>query len=138
MRKGIFFLVLLLAFSAGGCRDVAKGKGAAQSQVAVFHQQFNDQNLEAIVAAAHRDFLKKSSKAEVIELLSTVRGKLGRVTNSDTSSWNVNSGRVTNVTLVQKTTFEVGSGTETFIFRISKGKASLLGYNIRSNDLITK
>ncbi len=139
MRKGLLLLMLLLALCAGGCPNITKGKAAAQSQLAVFHQHFNDQNLEAIMASAHPDFLKTSTKAEVVEFLGAVRRKLGSVTHSETRKWNVRTiNGVTSVVLVQKTTFESGEGTETFTFRIKKEKASLLGYKILSKDLIVK
>ena len=40
--------------------------------------------------------------------------------------------------LIQKTTFERGSGTETFNFQMDAEKAKLVGYNISSKDLILK
>jgi hypothetical protein len=81
--------MILAVLFAVGCGNMTKGKSAAQSQIAVFHQRFNDQDLEAIVAAAHPDLLKESPKSEVINFLSVVRRKLGKVTNSENVNWNV-------------------------------------------------
>jgi PBP1b-binding outer membrane lipoprotein LpoB len=139
MRKEVYLVMILAALLAVGCGNMTKGKSAAQSQVTVFYQRFNDQDLEAIVAAAHPDLLKKSPKSEVINFLSVVRRKLGKVTNSENVNWNVRTfNLVTTVVIVQNTTFETGKGTETFTFRIRKETASLLGYNINSQYLIMK
>ncbi|MFC1462725.1 hypothetical protein ACFLQU_03880 [Verrucomicrobiota bacterium] len=122
-----------------GCGNITKGKAAAEAQVAAFHKNFNTQDFSAMVTNAHPDMLKVSSKTELTNLYSVVRRKLGKVTASETANWNVRTfNAVTTVILVQNTTFEEGKGTETFTFRMKKEKASLLGYNINSQDLILK
>jgi hypothetical protein len=40
------------------------------------------------------------------------------------------------VTLRFRTEFEKGTGDETFVYRVSGGKALLSGYHINSNDLL--
>jgi len=40
--------------------------------------------------------------------------------------------------LTQNTTFEQGTGTETFTFEMEGDKAVSVGYNINSKDLILK
>ena len=92
-----------------------------------------------MVDGAHPDMLKASPKPQVTNLYSVVRRKLGKVTDSQTVNWNVRTfNAVTTVVLVQNTTFEEGKGAETFTFRIKNEQASLLGYNINSQDLIMK
>ena len=43
----------------------------------------------------------------------------------------------TSVTLKFKTQFERGTGAETFVYRVTGGKAPLASYHINSDDLIT-
>ena len=65
--------------------------------------------------------------------------KLGAAKIATRTTWNqthLPSG--TFVTLVFKMQFEKGDGTETFMYRISDGKAFLAGYHINSNALITR
>ncbi len=139
MCRRLSCLIVLLTLFANGCGKIKESREAAERQVTFFHQRFNDQDMKSIVTAAHPDLWKTSSKAEVLEFLSAVRQKLGKANDSQTLSWNVQAGMgVTNATLVQKTTFEAGEGTETFIYRVEKKKASLLGYKIVSKDLIMK
>lgn len=139
MRKGLGVLFVLLALSATGCGKFTKGKAAAESQMAAIHQQFNDGDLGAILAGADPAFFKATSKADTLELFEAIRTKLGKVTNSQTHGWNVHAGTGgTTVRLAQQTTFETGSGTESFTFRIKNDQAKLLAYQINSRDLIVK
>ena len=139
MNKIVCIVLVLTAMFLGGCGNVRNGKSAALSQVPVFHQQFNDGNLEAIVAGAHPDMLKDSSKSQVTNFIGVVRRKLGKVTDSQSVNWNIQTFNAsTRVVLIQNTTFENGKGTETFTFQIEKEKACLLGYHIESQDLIMK
>lgn len=139
MQRGFTVLFVLLALFAHGCGRFTKGKAAAESQVTTIHQQFNEEDLEAIVAGADPAFFKTASKAETLELFEAVRTKLGKVTNTKTHGWNIHAGTGgTTVRLIQKTTFETGTGTETFTFRIKNDQAKLLGYQINSRDLILR
>jgi len=139
MNKTVYIGLVLIAVFLSGCGNMTKGKAAAKSQIPVFHEQFNAGNLQAIVDAAHPEMLKASSASEITNFIGVVRRKLGKVTDSQEQTWKMNTfNGVTTVVLVQNTTFEQGKGTETFTFRIQKEKASLLGYNINSQDLIMK
>lgn len=122
-------LIIVMALIASGCGEIKKIKNMAESQVPIFHQQFNDQNLEAIISAAHPDMFKRSSRAEYITYLASIRRKLGKVIESDNAKWKVwTKNGMTTVVLVQKTTYENGKGKETFTFRIENEKALLLKY----------
>lgn len=128
-------LVVLLA----GCGNITKGKGAAQAQVAVFHKQFNDQKIDTIISSADSEMFQSTSKADATDFINVVHTKLGKVTDTKNVNWNIQQfNTTTTVTLVQNTKFEKGSGTETFTFRIKKGKACLAGYYVNSRDLIMK
>ena len=137
MNKILCMGVILIAAFLSGCGNMMKGKAAAESQVSVFHERFNAENLWAIVAAAHSDMLKASPATQVTNFIGVVRRKLGKVTDSQEQSWKMNTfNGATTVVLVQNTTFEQGKGRETFTFRVQQDKANLLGYDINSQDLI--
>ncbi len=132
-------LAILACLAVTGCGDMTKGKEAAESQVVTFHRQFNDEDLAAIVSAAHPDMFKGSSESEVTDFLGVVRSKLGKVTDAKTVGTVVRTvNGVMSAVLTLKVTFENGEGTETFTFLIENEKALLLGYNINSPDLIMK
>ncbi len=132
---GVFAVTVLLL----SCTDMVKGKDLADKQVPVFHQLFNEQKFQDIVKAADPDMIKAASGPKIIELLRAIHRKLGPVKESNNINWNIgNFNLETRVVLVQNTSFERGSGTETFTYRVAGGKARLLGYHINSDDLIIK
>ena len=137
IRNLIFGFLICLAIT--GCGDMIKGKSLAEPQVAAFHQKLDAGKFDEIYSTADEAFRKAASKEKALELFSAVNKKLGKVKSSSTSNWNVNTFNfVTTVVLVVETEFEHGKGTEKFTFRISDGKASLVGYNINSLDMMTR
>ena len=131
-----FTAILILA---AGCDGMVKGKGAAEAAAGEFHRQFNEGKFTEIHAAAHAKFKAVGSEKKFVELSEAVSRKLGKVTATKTVKWNVRSlNLVTTVVMQQQTTFEHGTGLETFSFQMDGAKAVLLGYNINSNELILK
>lgn len=135
---------LILALVAGcllitGCGDTIKGKSIAESQVVAFHERLDAGRFDEIYSSADGAFRKAAPKEKVLELFSAVEKKLGKVKSSSTKTWNVKTFNfVTRVVLVAETEFEHGKGTETFTFQVSGGKASLIGYNMNSLDMMTQ
>jgi len=127
------FLLLL------GCTDIIKGKSVAEPKVAVFHDRFNEGHYEEIYSEAADEFKNAAPEEKVLALFTAIDSKLGKVQSSSITNWNVkNFNLVTTVVLVSDTQFELGTGTETFTFRVSGDKATLLGYNINSMDMMTR
>jgi hypothetical protein len=128
----VLFAALLAACSSGQDLTLAEG------EVAHFRQQMAAQQFLEIYSQASDDLKKTTAEDKMTRLLSAVDRKLGAVKSSERTSWGVNfntSG--TTATLKFKTTFERGTGDETFVYRIVGGKAVLAGYHINSDDLIT-
>ena len=137
MRNLIVILVTCLVLS--GCGDAINGKSLAEPQIAIFHANLNAGRFDEIYAAAGDEFKKAAPKEKVLQLFAAIEKKLGKVTSSSTTTWNVRSFNfVTTVVLVADTKFEKGAGTETFTFRVSDDKATLVGYNINSLDMMTQ
>ena len=130
-----FVICLLIT----GCGDTIKGKTIAEPQVAAFHEKLNAGRFDEIYSTADEAFHKAAAKEKALELFSAIGKKLGKAKSSSTKTWKVNTfNLVTTVVLVVETEFEHGKGTETFTFRVSDGKASLIGYNINSLDMMTR
>jgi hypothetical protein len=137
--KRYLFLLLSSSLILFACTDTIKGKSVAEPKVAVFHEQLNEGQYEEIYAEASDDFRGAAPKEKVIALFSAMDNKLGKVKSSLIKTWNVRTYNfVTTVVLVADTQFEHGAGTETFTFRVSGDKATLLGYNINSLDMMTR
>jgi len=139
MKTLLLLLILSIALIASGCGGVFKGKKAAEQAVADFHKLYNDGKLAEIYSAGHSKLKSATSEKEFLAFLGAVQRKLGKVTQTSSAGFNVRTFNfTTTVVLNQSTTFERGSGTETFTFQTEGNKAVLVGYNINSNDLILK
>jgi hypothetical protein len=138
MTRVTSLIALLLASLLSSCNPI-KSSRSAEAAVVQFHTQLDKGEFADIYKATHPEFKKVSDEKSFTELLAAVHRKLGLVRSSEKSSWNVNSYNLkTNVILTYSTKFAEGTGTETFTYRIDGDKALLLGYNINSQDLITK
>ncbi len=138
MRRYLYVL-LVIFLVLFGCTDTVKGKSVAEPKVAVFHEQLNAKQYEQIYTQASEEFRNAAPKEKVLALFAAIDTKLGKVTSSTITSWNVKTYNfATTVVLVADTKFEHGTGTETFTFGVSGDKAALLGYNINSVDMMTR
>ena len=138
MKRSIF-LPIVISLAVLGCTDTIKGKSVAEPKIAVFHDRFNAGQYEEIYSEAAEEFQKAAPKEKVLALFSAMDRKLGKVKASSTKTWKVNTfNLVTTVILVTDTQFEQGAGVETFTFRVSGDKATLLGYNINSTDMLIR
>jgi hypothetical protein len=128
-------LIVLLA----GCGNTIHGKQIAEPEVARFHRQLGLRDYEQIYSGAAEGFRKSASKETAFALFDAINRKLGPVKSSTQANWQVNTHNFkTAVVLVHETKFESGAATETFTFEIADERASLLGYNIDSLDMLIK
>ncbi|TDU72954.1 uncharacterized protein DUF3887 [Prosthecobacter fusiformis] len=128
---------LLASILLIGCNPI-KSTAEAEKAAVEFHGLFDSQDYEKIYDTSHPDLKAAQSKQELVAFIKAVREKLGTVKSSDRKGWKANSYNLkTTVVLSYATVFEHGQGTETFTYRIEDGKASLLGWHINSNALMS-
>ncbi len=138
MKRCLFLVVAVLLLLAG-CTDTINGKSVAEPRVALFHEQLNAGQYDQIYDEADDGFRNAAPREKVLALFAAIDTKLGKVQSSSISSWRVNTYNLaTRVVLVADTRFEHGSGTETFTYGVSDGKATLIGYNINSLEMMTR
>lgn len=137
MRK--LLVVFLGCIALCGCGDTIKGKSVAEPQIAAFHASLNAQRFETIYDSATEDFRQAAPKDKVLQLFAAIQRKLGKAVSSTTNTWRVNTFNFkTTVVLVAETKYEKGTATETFTFLVDGEKATLMGYNINSLDMLTQ
>lgn len=133
------FVSLTFILLACGCGGVFKGLKSAQQGVVDFHGLYDDAKFSEIYKASHSKFQKATTEKDWADLIGAVHRKLGKVKDSTQVRFNQNTFNLTTtVVLIQNTTFERGSGTETFSFQMEGEKAKLVAYNVSSKDLILK
>ena len=141
LRRTVWMTALIAACLTGiSCQATAKAKAAGENGVAMFHSLLDTEQYAAIYAGADEKFKSETSEAELTKLLTAVRKKLGMVHDSKLVSWNVgwHTGTGETVLLVYDTKFADGAGQEQFSWHVQNGVATLYGYRINSNDLISK
>ena len=109
----------------------------ADRDVARFHAALDAGNYDGIWGMTGPTFRAATKRAEFQKVLEAVHRKLGKVRNSKQTGWNANagtSGRTLVVTMA--TTFERGSGTETFTYAKDADQLMLAGYNIQSEEMM--
>jgi hypothetical protein len=132
-----WLLPIAVAMSLAGCSAPADTK-AAETGITDFHREMDAGQYAPIYDASASDMKSSISRDDFVKFLSGLHGKLGPYRSGKTTGWNVNYGTGGHlVTLTHEAQFERGPGTEQFIFRVSDEKASLVGYHINSNLLVT-
>jgi hypothetical protein len=139
MKTLSHLLALGFALLLTGCGQMLKSKPAAEQAVVEFHKLYNDGKLPEIYAASHNKLKSITKETDFLDFVGTVHKKLGKMTQTSTTGFNVKSMNLTTtVVLTQNTTFENGTCTETFTYLMDGEKAVLAGYHINSKDLIMK
>ena len=122
------------------CSSSTKSVELAQQNVEQFHSQLNSEQYTAVYAACDEKFHQATSESDFVKLLEAVHRKLGNVQQSNLRNTGVAwfAGQGATVTLVYQTKFAEGTGMEKFVWHIKDNGAALYGYNINSNELVTK
>jgi hypothetical protein len=129
--------LLVAAVLGAGCSS-GQDLALAEAGIARFRELMAAQQFGQIYSEAADELKKATTEAELTRLLSAIDRKLGTVKGTEKNGWSVNyNASGTSVTLKLKTQFERGTGAESFVYRITGGKALLVGYHINSTELIT-
>jgi hypothetical protein len=121
------------------CGGLTQHREQAEKNVVTFHDLFNQARFDEIYAGSSPEFRRMTAAENFTELLDAVRRKLGNVTHTKNLSWRVTtSNALRYVLLVQETSFREGRAVETFSYVMKDGTPVLVGYNINSNELVTR
>lgn len=138
--------VLLVAFAATFAPAVWKiGSGAqkdlrlADTAVARFHQQLNAGSFEQIYDDSDTEFKGVTTQEKFVNILSAIHRKLGPVQSTEREAFVLNYGTAgERIRLTYSTQFEGDKAQEQFVFQVVGDDLRLVGYDIRSDALITK
>ena len=134
-----FLAVVLCTVVFAGCGKFTHDKEVAAGAMDEFHDRFNAGEFDKIYDTADADFHGATTRTDFLKLLDAIHRKLGDYKNCDSQGWTSNTfNGDSSVTLHYKTTFKKGTGDEEFIYRVSGTRATLRGYHINSNTLITE
>jgi len=123
---------LILAGLAAACSapvDIGAASGAGKK----FHEEYNQQKYAGMYAGADAKFRAAVKPEDWTKLLTRVHDKLGNETETTRIGFNVNYNvGGSTVTMTYSTKFQLGEGTEEFVWLKSGDGVRLLHYNVRS------
>jgi len=132
-----WLLPVTVALSLAGCSAIDDTK-AAETGVTEFHRALDAEQFGAIYDASSGEMKSSISRDDFVKFAAGLHGKMGAYKSGKTTNWNVNYGTGGHmVPLNRQAEFARGPGTEEFVFRVQDDKASLAGYHINSNLLVT-
>ena len=122
------------------CGSSTESVESAKRGVTRFHAQLNSERYAALYAASDDGLRQATNEPDFTKLLEAIHRKLGAVQQVDLRNtmlaWHTGQGST--VTLIYATKFATGNATEKFVWHVTNGTTTLYGYNIDSNDLITR
>jgi hypothetical protein len=138
MRRTARLLIGLAALASLAACNIQQSVDDANAAISTFHADLDAGRMDAIWSEASPEMKAATSKAQLTALLSAVHRKLGRVQQSEQRAWNSNATTNGSFVVVQMaTTFERGTGMETFTYRKGDNdQLALVGYNIQSNEMM--
>ena len=132
MRKLWLIGVVLALASCGAKQDTDQ----AEAQVAAFHRAYEVENFAQLWDRSAPTMKELTPRAQFLELMHTMRGKLGAFKSARQVGWNVNYATGgSQITLTYETTFANGPGTETFVYDTSN-PPRLMGWHVVSPALL--
>ncbi|HTX47965.1 MAG TPA: DUF3887 domain-containing protein [Caulobacteraceae bacterium] len=127
---------LAAAIALAGC-SMDKELPATQAAIDTFHAQLNAGSFDAIYQGASADMKQASTEDSLVKLLAAVHRKLGGFQTGKLQGWNENYNTGGHfVTVGYAATYDKGSASETFTYRLDGDHVLLAGFNINSNALI--
>lgn len=136
MRLGRMLLALAAPVVLASC-GIQQAVGDAAKEITTFHSELDGQEYDMIWANAAPELHSAATNEQFEKLLEAIHRKLGNVKQSSQVGWKENA--TTNGTFVEvqmDTTFEKGSGHESFTYIQHDKHLQLMGYFINSNDMM--
>lgn len=134
------FCIVSMGVLLSSCGSSTRSVELAKQSVELFHSQLDTEQYTTLYAASDDKLHQATSESDFVNLLGAIHRKLGYVQQSDLRNTGIAwfAGQGATVTLVYETKFSQGTGIEKFVWHIKDNSPLLYGYNINSNDLVTK
>jgi hypothetical protein len=129
LRVGVCLILAGFVAACSAPVDINAASGAGKK----FHDEYNQQKYAEIYAEADAKLRAAVKPEDWTKLLTRVHDKLGNETDATRIGFNVNYNvGGSTVTMTYSTKFQLGEGTEEFVWLKSGDGVRLLHYDIRS------
>lgn len=137
----MFIRIAFAAFAAAllsACNPMAQLE-QSEAKIEKWHATYNERDARTLYGLTSREFRDVTSIDEMNQLVDLVTDKMGKVSSSERTGFNINTNTnngVTSTVVTMKTMFEKGEGTETFTFQGSGEDTRLVGWNVDSPNFV--
>lgn len=133
---GRIFLLAALSLFLSGC-SFSENIGLAEAAVERFHEAFSAGDFDSILKNAVEEMNEPEKKKSALEFFIRAHTKLGAVVSAKQTNWFVKNsiGSDDRIDLAYDTTFENGTGKESFVFMIRGGQVLLWAYNLNTVEM---
>ncbi len=105
-------------------------------RIAKFERLYSSGDVDALYGMTGKAWRDVSTREEFDDLHRIVSTRLGKVTASERTNFNINTNNgLTTTVIVMETEFEQGQGTQTFTFQGNGEEMELVGWNVNSPRL---
>lgn len=127
-----YLLPILAAFLLTGCNPGAQIEDA-RDQIKQFQADYNAGDVEALYRKAGDRLRSQTSMEQMEGTVALFSARLGKIESSEQTGFNAGfHNGVTTTTVVMKTRFAQGEGSETYIFEGSGDAMKLAGWTVNS------
>lgn len=134
MKPGMF-LIALMSVALAACNPM-ENLSQTEDKIAQFERLYSSGKVDALYGMTGTAWREVSTREEFDDLHRVVSTRLGKITASERSNFNINtSNGLTTTVIVMDTTFEHGTGTQTFTFHGNGEAMELVGWNVNSPRL---
>lgn len=128
-------LVGLAALLIAACNPI-ENINQTEDRIAEFERLYSNGDVDALYSMTGKAWRELSTREEFDDLHRVVSTRLGKVTASERSNFNINTTNgLTTTVIVMETEFEQGTGTQTFTFHGNGDEMELVGWNVNSPRL---
>jgi hypothetical protein len=129
-----YVMLLAAAFAVTGC-SMGQDLTTTDAAVADFHAKLNGGQFKAITDAAGPEI--KTGGTDFTGLVEAIHTKLGTFKSTTRQGFNDNYNNGDHLfTTTYASVYSSGPATENFVYRMSGGKAVLIGYHVESAALL--
>ncbi len=130
------FLLAAMVISLTACNPIAN-LDASEGQVSRFQDIYSAGQYDDLYAFVGDEFREATTRDQFQDLMDVVSSRLGALESSERASWNVNTNNgVTITTVVMTSQYELGEGSETYVFHGHGEEMSLVRWAVQSDRLI--
>lgn len=126
----------LFALFLAACNPMAQ-LDTGEGEIAKFHETYNTGDARTLYGLTSEEFRAATTPDQMQALVDTVSERMGAVTSTERTGFNINTNNGETVSTITMTTqFEKGEGVETYTFMGTGDEMRLVGWHVDSPNFM--